>query len=50
VRRSVPGWTAEPPRLYTLGHLGPIDLATGVFVVGALFALPDVTAERGQLK
>jgi hypothetical protein len=39
-----------PNHFDTLGHLGPIYLATGLFVVGALLALPDVVAGRGQLK
>jgi hypothetical protein len=37
-----------PNHFDTLSHLGPIYLATGIFVVGALFALPGVIASRGQ--
>lgn len=37
-----------PNHFDTLSHLGPIYLATGVFVVGALFALPGVITGRGR--
>jgi hypothetical protein len=37
-----------PNHFDTLSHLGPIYLATGVFVVGALLALPGVTASRSN--
>jgi len=39
-----------PNRFDTLSHLGPIYLATGVFVVGALLALPGVIAGRRRRK
>jgi hypothetical protein len=39
-----------PNHLDTLSHLGPIYLATGVFVVGALLALPGVVAGRRTQK
>jgi hypothetical protein len=35
-----------PNHFDTLGHLGPIYLATGIFVVGALVALPGIIAQR----
>jgi hypothetical protein len=38
-----------PNHFDTLGHLGPIYLATAVFVVGALLALPGVVGGRRQL-
>ena len=37
-----------PNHFDTLSHLGPTYLATGVFVVGALFALPGVITGRGR--
>ncbi|MFD4180966.1 hypothetical protein [Rhodococcus sp. NPDC058514] len=37
-----------PNHFDTLGHLGPIYLATAVFVVGALLALPGVLAGGGS--
>ena len=37
-----------PNHFDTLSHLGPIYLATGVFVVGALLALPGVLSGRGR--
>src|SRR5215211_3316919 len=39
-----------PNHFDTLSHLGPIYLATGLFVVGALLALPGAVAGRGQLR
>ena len=35
-----------PNHFDTLGHLGPIYLAAGIFVVGALVALPGIIAQR----
>ncbi len=35
-----------PNHLDTLGHLGLIYLATAIFVVGALLALPGIIAQR----
>jgi hypothetical protein len=35
-----------PNHFDTLSHLGPIYLATGLFIVGALLALPGVVAGR----
>lgn len=37
-----------PNHFDTLGHLGLIYLATGIFVAGALLALPGVLARRGS--
>lgn len=37
-----------PNHFDTINHLGPIYLATGIFVVGALLALPGVVAARGR--
>jgi hypothetical protein len=37
-----------PNHFDTLSHLGPIYLATGLFVVGALLALPAVIAGRDR--
>ena len=37
-----------PYDLDTLGHLGPVYLATAVFVVGALIALPAVLQSRAH--
>jgi hypothetical protein len=39
-----------PNHFDTLSHLGPIYLATGLFVVGALLALPAVIAGRDRLR
>jgi hypothetical protein len=39
-----------PNHFDTLGHLGPIYLATGLFIVGALLALPGVVAGRRRRK
>jgi len=39
-----------PNHFDTLSHLGPIYLATGLFVVGALLALPAVIAGRRRRK
>src|SRR5262245_30873775 len=39
-----------PNHFDTLGHLGAIYLATGVFVVGALLALPGAVAGRDRLR
>ena len=37
-----------PNHFDTLAHLGPIYLATGLFVVGALLALPGAVAGRSR--
>jgi hypothetical protein len=37
-----------PYHLATLGHLGPIYLATGVFVVGAAIAFKPIVAARSR--
>ncbi|MEX0698982.1 MAG: hypothetical protein WD651_05230 [Acidimicrobiia bacterium] len=35
-----------PNNFDTLGHLGPIYLATAIFVAGAVWSLPDILAKR----
>lgn len=37
-----------PNNFDTLGHLGPIYLATAIFVVGALWTLPPVLKQSGN--
>jgi hypothetical protein len=35
-----------PNNFDTLGHLGPIYLATAIFVAGAIWSLPEILPRR----